>query len=88
VATAVGVSVGRDGLVGGISVGGDGGVAVKTKGGVGWAEHEEKRTMQRAESKMRVVMRGGMGSILTELSTKGVSRINEKISCQVPGRRN
>jgi hypothetical protein len=33
-------------------------------------------------------MGGGMKGILTELSGKDISGIDEKNSCQVPGRRN
>jgi hypothetical protein len=69
VATAVGVSVGRDGFAGGVSVGGGSGVAVETKGGVGaCGEQEEMRKSKRKEERMRVVMYWGMESILTELS--------------------
>jgi hypothetical protein len=79
VATIVGVAVGRDESVGGISLGGGRGVAVETRGGVGTCgEQEMSRRMQEAESSMRVVMRGSMKGILTELFTNKVSRINEK----------
>jgi len=58
---------------------------VETRGGVGaCGEQEMTRTMQKAESRMRIVTRGSMKGILTELSTNNVSRINEKTSCQVP----
>jgi len=68
VATAVGVSVGRDGFVGGISVGGGREVALETRGGVGaWGEQEEKIRIQKAKSRTRVVMCWGMASILTEI---------------------
>ena len=93
-ATAVGVSVGRrEGSVGGISVGGASGVAVETNGGVGaCGVQEEKRKRKRKDTctacdllskscrweRMRVVMRGGMESILTELYENDLSRINEK----------
>jgi len=77
--------VGRDEAVGGVSLGGGRGVAVETRGGVGaWGEQEMTRTMQKAESRMRIVMRGSMKGILTELSTNNVSRINEKNFHQVP----
>ncbi len=66
-------------------VGGGRGVALETKGGVGaCGEQEEKRRIQKAESRMRIVMRGGMDCILTELSENNVSRINEKVSYKVP----
>ena len=61
-------------------MGGGSGVAVETKGGVGWAEQEEKRRIQMAESKIRVVRRGGMEGILTELFENNLPRINEKTS--------
>ena len=84
-ATAVGVAVGRDGLVGGTSVGGGGGVAVKTAGVGAWEEQEERRIKRkRKEEGMRVVRGRGMEGILTELSENKVSRINEKVSCKVP----
>ena len=84
-ATIVGAVVGRDEAVGGVSLGGGRGVAVETRGGVGaWGEQEMTRTMQKAESRMRIVMRGSMKGILTELSTNNVSRINEKNFHQVP----
>jgi hypothetical protein len=77
VATAVGVSVGREGLVGGISVGGGRGVALETKGGVGaCGEQEEMRTSKRKDTctarhwrckRTRVVMGWGMEGILTEI---------------------
>jgi len=80
VATAVGVSVGREGLVGEISVGGGRGVAVETRGGVGACGEQEERRIQKAQSRMRVVMGRGMEGILTELPENNVSRINEKTS--------
>jgi hypothetical protein len=85
VATIVGVAVGKPESVGRVSLGGGRGVAVETRGGVGTCgEQEMSRTTQKAESKMRVVTRGSMKGILTELSTNNVSRINEKTSRVVP----
>jgi hypothetical protein len=46
VGTGLGVSVGREALVGGTSVVGRGGVAVKTKGGVADCEEQEMRKVR------------------------------------------
>jgi len=68
VGTAVGVSVGRNGSVGGISVAGGGEVAVETRGEVGEVQ-EIRRKMQNAECRMRDVRWcRGMEGILTEMS--------------------
>lgn len=84
-ATVVGIAVGSDEAVGGISLGGGRGVAVETRGGVGaCGEQEMSRRKQKAESRMRIVMRGSMKDILTELFTNKVSRINEKNYRLVP----
>jgi hypothetical protein len=75
VATAVGVEVGRDGLVGGTSVGGGCGVAVKTAGVGAWEEQEDRRIKRkRKEERIRVVRGRGMEVILTELYENNVSR--------------
>jgi hypothetical protein len=75
VATAVGVEVGRDGLVGGTSVGGGGGVAVKTAGVGAWEEQEDRRIKRkRKEERIRIVRGRGMEVILTELYENNVSR--------------
>jgi len=67
VGTAVGVSVGRNGSVGGISVAGGGEVAVETRGEVG--EVQEERRKRKEARKMRDVRWcRGMEGILTEMS--------------------